>query len=381
MLQTVWELFPTAPLHTLVYRPAAFENTPFADKTVHSSWLERLPGAERYYRYYLPLMPLAIETLDLSEFDILLSFSYAVAHGVVPRPNQLHLSYIYTPLRYTWRRDDRPRAEIGYGSGIKGWLFQRLMACFRLWGRASAQRVDRFMAVSTCVQQRVWQAYRRPAQVVYPPVDLDRFQAAARREPFYVAISRLVPHKQVRIIVESFARLGLPLLVIGDGPQSGNLAKLAGPHTKLLGWQPDEVVADLLGRARALVHAAEEDFGIALVEAQAAGCPVIAYAGGGASEIIEEGQTGFFFREQTVESLTAAVEKFERGSRPLSTAMLRSSASRFSKARFKQSFYQVVERAWWEAGLPAQKAASPAPALPAPEAANIRHWKQKESSF
>jgi glycosyltransferase involved in cell wall biosynthesis len=346
VLQAVWEIFPQAPLYTLVYRPEVFANSIFSRQAVHNSWLNRLPGAKKNYRYYLPLMPLAVKSLDLSAFDIILSFSYAIAHGVRVRPGQLHLSYIYTPLRYAWLAADRYLAVGGYRSGLKGWLFQRLMTYLRCWSRRAAAHVDHFMAVSTCVQSRVWRAYHRQADVVYPPVDLDRFYAADRRAPYYLTVSRLAPHKQVGVVAEAFSKLGLPLVVIGDGPQYSQLAQLAGPTVQLLGWQPDEVVATLLSRARAFVHAGEEDFGIALVEAQAAGCPVIAYEQGGAQEIIQEGKTGFLFKEQSTDSLADAIEAFERSNLSFPAESLRANADRFNKARFKANFLATVERAW-----------------------------------
>lgn len=356
VLQAVWEIFPQAPLYTLVYRPQVFAGTVFARQTVRSSWLNRLPGVRQHYRYYLPLMPLAIAGLDLRDFDLLLSFSYAVAHGVRTRPGQLHLSYIYTPLRYAWLGADRYLSAGGYRRGLTGWLFQGLMGYLRRWSRAAAAGVDHFMAVSTAVQERVQLAFQRPAQVVYPPVALDRFQPAQRRAAYYLTVSRLAPHKQVGLVVQAFNQLGLPLLVVGDGPQRQQLARIAGPNVRLLGWQPDEVVADLLGRARAYVHAGEEDFGIAMVEAQAAGCPVIAYGQGGAREIVREGETGFLFAEQTVECLLEAVAAFERRGPALSVAALRASARRFSQPRFLADYSTLVNRAWQAHAASARRA-------------------------
>lgn len=345
VLEAVWELFPQAPLYTLVYNQPAFESTPFAQKTIIPSWMNRLPGVRADHRRYLPIMPLVVEGLDLSEFDLILSFSYAVAHGVKRRPGQRHLSYIYTPLRYAWHYYERYVNENGYQSGFKGWLFKHLMGYMRSWGRLSASQVDGFMAVSACVEKRVRDAYSRPAEVIYPPVEVGRFSPAQNREAYYITIGRLVSYKRLDLVVEAFSRLGLPLYVVGEGPEYARLAKLAGPTVRLLGWQPDDVVADLLGKAKAFVSAAEEDFGIAMVEAQAAGCPLIAYAGGGAREILLEGSTGFTFEDQTVEGLMAAVERFERSASPFSTEAIRENAKRFSKERFQKQFCAYVEEA------------------------------------
>jgi glycosyltransferase involved in cell wall biosynthesis len=229
---------------------------------------------------------------------------------------------------------------------LKSFPVKALLHYLRLWDWAASDRVDTYAAIAACVARRIWRAYRRAARVIYPPVEIERFSPLEPGEDYYIVLSRLEGHKRVALVVEAFARLGLPLLVIGEGREHARLARLATPNVRLLGWQPDRVVRQLLGRARALVHGAEEDFGIALVEAQAAGCPVIAYAGGGALETVLPGRTGFLFPEQTVESLAAAIEAFEREKCPFDPADLRANAARFSKARFQRELARLVCDEW-----------------------------------
>lgn len=346
VLSAAWEIYPDAPLYTLLHSQEAFQNTPIAGKTVIPSFINRLPGARTRYRGYLPLMPLAVERFDLREFDIILSFSYAVAHGVLPRPDQLHISYTYTPMRYAWHFYHQYLHEAGLRAGLKGWLAQAFLHYLRLWDRSAADRVDRFVAISHWVAQGVWRSYRRPAEVIYPPVDTLRFSPQHPREDYYLTVSRLVNHKKIDLLVSAFSQLGLPLLVVGDGPEYRRLSKMAAPNVKILGRRPDSEVADLMGRAKAFVHAAEEDFGIAIAEAQAAGCPVIAYESGGGREIVIPGVSGLFFPEQTIDSLIAAVEQFEGGDFNLQESQITSNVERFSKARFQQELKSLIEDSW-----------------------------------
>lgn len=346
VLAAAWEVFPEAPLYTLVYSNGVFENTSLDKKTLIPSFINRLPGAEKRYRSYLPLMPLAVERFDLREFDIILSFSYAVAHGVLPRPDQLHISYTYTPLRYAWHFYHQYLQEKRLHSGLRGWLVQIFLHYMRLWDRSAADRVDRFVALSQWVAHGVWRAYRRPAEVIYPPVDTDRFSPHHPRQDYYLTVSRLVPYKKVDLLVAAFSELGQPLVVVGDGPEYRRLSRMAAPNIKLLGQRPDDEVTELMGRAKAFVQAAEEDFGIAIAEALAAGCPVIAYDGGGGREIVIPGKTGVFYPEQTVSSLIAAVEQFEAINSNFETQRIVHSVDRFSKVYFKKELNSLVADTW-----------------------------------
>ncbi len=344
LLAAALEVFPDAPVYTLIFDRPAFDGTIFARKEIHTSFVHRIPAGRRWYRNLLPLLPLAVEQFDLRGFDIVVSFHYAVAQGVVLRPDQLHISYVHTPMRYAWQEYQSFIKEAG--GGPKGWVARLILHYFRLWDVAAARRVDHFAAVSQWAARCVWRAYWREAEVIYPPVEIDRFRPLEPRQDYYIVVSRLVRHKRLDVVVDAFSRLGYPLRVVGDGSERARLSKMAASNIEFLGWQPDERVAELLGRARAFIHANEEDFGIALVEAQAAGCPVIAYATGGACETVIEGETGLFFAEQSADSLAEAVSRFERENLRFDVATLHRNAARFGKIRFQQEFAAMIEWEW-----------------------------------
>jgi len=346
VLEAALELYPDAPIYTLVYCKERFENTRIKEHLVHTSFIERLPKGREKYRAYLPLMPFAIEQFNLSDYDVVVSSSHSVAKGVLTRADQLHVSYVHTPIRYAWDLQFQYLKEVGIEHGLKSVIARLILHYIRLWDVASANLVDVFVANSHYVARRIWKVYRREARVIYPPVDVDRFTPRSQREDFYLTLSRLVPYKKIDLIVEAFTRLGLPLVVIGDGPDFDKVKRFAGPNVQLLGYQPDSVVKDYMERCKAFVFAAEEDFGITPVEAQAAGAPVIAYGKGGVTETVVPGETGIFFHEQTVESLSEAVQEFETGKYRFDLERIRENAERFSKARFQREFSELVEREW-----------------------------------
>lgn len=336
------EVFPQADIFTLIYNKPAFTITPIAGKRVVTSVLDRLPFAQSRHRLLLPLMPSAIERFDLCKYDVVVAFSYAVAHGVRVKNGGHHLCYMYTPMRYAWSD-----LNIDGTRSRKNPLLDRAMQKFRKWDRSAAGRVHEFAAISKEVAGRIQSAYQRDSQVIYPPVEVDRFSATEQRGGYYVTLSRLVPHKRIDVVIEAFSRLKLPLKIIGDGPDRSRLQNRATPNIEFLGYQSEESVARLLGSARGFVCAAEEDFGIAIVEAQAAGCPVIAYRGGGAIETILEGETGLFFAEQSAGSLIEAVHRFQDAGNCFHPDTMSDNAHRFSKERFKKSFQQFVDSANW----------------------------------
>jgi glycosyltransferase involved in cell wall biosynthesis len=302
-------------------------NTSIACHRVFPSFIERLPFARTQYRKYLPMMPLAMRQFDLGAYETIISFSYAVAHGVQVRPGQNLLSYTFTPMRYAWSNmglDGRPRRS----SLLLHWIFRQ----FRDWDLAAVSRVHKFAAVSGWIADWIQSVYRRESCVIYPPVEIERFSPAAERDDYFVTIARLVPHKRVDLLVEAFNCLGLPLLIVGEGPERRRLEGHAKGNIRFLGFQPDSVINSLLSRARAYICPGVEDFGIAMVEAQAAGCPLIAFGEGGALEIVVENQTGIFFDESAPESLVAAVERFITMS--ISTPDCVANARRFNKMRF-----------------------------------------------
>lgn len=332
------EVFPQADLFTLVYNKNAFVGTPVARKKVITSYLDKMPFARTHHRLLLPWMPSAIERFDLKGYDTVVSFSYAVAHGVHVRNGTRHISYTYTPMRYAWSE-----INIDGTRTRKPKMLNFIMERFKTWDKAAAARVHEYAAISNGIARRIQTAYQRESVVIYPPVEVDRFTPGERRGNYFVTLSRLVPHKRLDLVVEAFSRLKLPLKVIGNGPERKNLERRAAPNIEFLGYQPEETVASLLGQARGFVCAAEEDFGIAIVEAQAAGCPVIAYKAGGALETIVEGATGLFFVEQSSKSLMAAVNKFEEEMvHCFRESDLIANARQFRKERFQRSFREFV---------------------------------------
>jgi glycosyltransferase involved in cell wall biosynthesis len=336
VLMAALELFPGAPVYTLLFNREKFAYTPIACRDVTTSFIQRLPFAPTQYRKYLPVMPLAMQQFDLCAYETIVSFSYAVAHGVKVHPGQTLLSYTFTPMRYAWSNiglDGKPRRSSLFMDSI----FRR----FREWDVAAAGRVYKFAAVSRWISDWIERAYKRESCVIYPPVEIERFTPAAEREDFFVTIARLVPHKRVDLLVDAFNCLRLPLLIIGEGPERHRLEARARENVRFLGFQPDSVVDDLLNRARAYVCPGREDFGIAMVEAQAAGCPLVVYGAGGALEIVGEHQTGIFFNESTPESLIAAVEKLDRTC--ISSHDCVKNARRFDKERFHMEFEAFVE--------------------------------------
>jgi glycosyltransferase involved in cell wall biosynthesis len=331
------EVFPQADIFTLMYNKPAFESTPLANREIVTSYLDRLPFAQTRHRLLLPLMPSAIERFDLYKYDVVVSFSYAVAHGVRVHHGTPHISYTYTPMRYAWSD-----LNLDGTHSRKNPVLDLLMGQFRAWDKAAASRVHEFVAISQGIAGRIRSAYQREAQVIYPPVETDRFVPSGPRGDYFVTLSRLVPHKRIDLVIEAFAQLGLPLKIIGDGPQKKKLQKGATSNIEFLGYQSEEAVTQLLGCARGFVCAAEEDFGIAIVEAQAAGCPVITYKGGGALETVIDGATGLLFPEQSAASLVEAVRRFEDQAQDFRRADMLDNAQRFSKSRFTKSFQEFV---------------------------------------
>ena len=346
VLEAALELYPGAPIYTLVYRQENFRGTRIAEHIVRTSFIERFPKGREKYRVYLPLMPLAVEQFDLSSYDVVISSSHAVAKGVLTRADQLHISYVHTPIRYAWDLQFQYLKEAGIERGLRGAIARLVLHYIRFWDVASANRVDVFVANSYYVARRIWKVYRREARVIYPPVDVDRFTPVRQREDFYLTLSRFVPYKKIDLIVKAFTQLGLPLVVIGDGPDFDKVKRFAGSNVQLLGYQPDSVVKDYMERCKAFVFAADEDFGITPVEAQAAGAPVIAYGKGGVIETVTPGETGIFFHEQTVEGLIEAIREFESGKYDFDLERIRKNAERFSKDRFQREFSELVDREW-----------------------------------
>jgi glycosyltransferase involved in cell wall biosynthesis len=346
VLEQIINVFPEADLFSMVDLIPKGQRDFLQNKPVRTSFIQKLPFARKKYRSYLPLMPLAVEQFDFSAYDLIISSSYAVAKGIITGPDQLHICYCHSPIRYAWDLQNQYLTTAGLTKGPKSWIARFILHYIRSWDAQSATRVDSFMTNSQFVARRIEKTYRRQATVIHPPVDVGAFTLQSEKEGFYLTASRMVPYKRIDLIVEAFtATPHRELRVIGEGPDFEKIKAKAGPNVKMLGYQSFEVLKDQMQRARAFVFAAEEDFGIAPVEAQACGTPVIAFGKGGVTETVIEGGTGVFFDEQTVESLQAGVREFEEAE-PFDPIVIRRNAMRFSAERFQQEFALEVARAW-----------------------------------
>lgn len=347
VLAEILRCFPAADLYAVNDFLPEGERSFLQGKKVNTTFVQHLPFAKKYYRHYLPLMPVAIEQLDLRGYDLVISSSHAVAKGVITGPDQCHVSYVHSPMRYAWDLQGQYLRESGLTRGLKGALARWMLYRMRAWDLRSATRPDYLIANSAYIARRIAKAWRRSATVIYPPVETERFAGNVVKEDFYVTASRLVPYKKVDLIVESF--VGMPhrkLVVIGDGPDAEKIRRKAGPNVELTGHLPTDDVVRYLQRAKGFVFAAEEDFGIVPLEAQAAGTPVIAFGRGGALETVRgldgEHPTGVFFAEQSVKSLSQAVDRCEAEYARFAADTFASHVAQFSPERFRESFRQFV---------------------------------------
>ncbi|MGB3139050.1 MAG: glycosyltransferase family 4 protein [Nodosilinea sp.] len=347
VVEQLLRVCPQADIFSLVefLEPEAIALIP-PGTSVQTSFIQKLPWARRHFRQYLPLMPLAVEQFDLTAYDLVVSSNHAFAKGVLTRPHQLHVSYVHTPIRYAWDLQHQYLQQARLSSGAKSALTRLILHYLRLWDLAAAHRVDCFVANSRYVARRIWKTYRRPATVIYPPVAIDRFRWQQPREDFYLTVSRCVPYTRVDLTVEAFNRLGLPLVVIGDGPALGELQSVARSNITFLRNPSDAVVSDYMERCRGFVFPAEEDFGITVVEAQAAGAPVIAYGRGGCAETVVDGKTGLLFEQQTAEHLVQAVQHFEARRHQFVAETIRSQAETFSEMRFQREITAYLGQKW-----------------------------------
>ena len=340
-LQAVRDLFPS-PIFTLVYDPKLLSLPEWGDAVIKASCLQKLPFAAKWFRNLLPLFPRAIESFDLSSYDVVVSCSHSVAKGALTHSNQLHICYCFTPMRYAWDLHWDYMSSLG---GIKRVFAERALHRLRGWDFASSFRVDSFVAISSHVARRIRKVYGREAKVIYPPVATHLIKTEENKEEFYLTAGRLVPYKRVDLIVEAFGAMPKKkLLVVGDGPEMKKVKAKAGKNVEILGCLQDSLLRELMAKAKAFIFAAEEDFGIAPVEAQAAGTPVIAFGRGGVLETVTPGKTGLFFAKQSVESIVRAVEDFEQ--RTFDPREIGKSAGRFSEARFKEEFKSFVKEKW-----------------------------------
>ena len=348
VLEQILVCYPQADLFSVVDFLPPGERGFILNKPVRTSFIQNLPFARTKYRQYLSLMPLAVEQFDLSGYDLVISSSHAVAKGVITGPDQLHISYVHSPMRYAWDLQHQYLRDSGLDRGAMGWAAKWLLHKMRLWDVRTANGVDCFIANSGFIKRRIWKTYRRDAVVIYPPVDVAKFALGENKEDFFLAASRLVPYKRMDLIAEAFTAMpDRRLVIIGDGPEMNKVRAKAGPNVSVLGYQRDEVLRDHMQRAKAFLFAAEEDFGIVPLEAQACGTPVIAYAKGGALESVrglaDEHPTGVFFKEQSVPAIMAAVRSFEEEGDRIVPAACRDNATRFAPERFRAEFKSCVD--------------------------------------
>lgn len=339
VLEALVELFPGASVYTSMYWPEAMPAA-YGQWDIHATWMDRLPGIHRHHQPYLLFYPLAFGGLELGDFDLVISNKSAFCMGVRTGPGTQHLCYCLTPTRFVWDFDTYVgREQIGM---LARSLVRPFLGRLRRWERAAADRVDAFVAISGAVQERIRRFYQRESAIVYPPVDTARFRPSpdGGHDEYYLIVSRLVPYKRIDLAVQAFTELGLPLWIAGSGRDRASLEAMAGPNVRFLGRVPDEEVGGLLARCRAFVFPGLEDFGIAPVQAMAAGRPVIAFAGGGALDYVVEGVTGTFFREQTPVSLADAVSRFDEAA--FSPGAIRAHAGRFDTQVFKSSLMAVI---------------------------------------
>ena len=340
VVEALCEMYPDADIYTHVYNPDVISPT-INRHRVRTTFISRLPKANRWYQRYLPLMPLALEQLDLRGYDLVISSESGPAKGFLVSPGTLHVCYCHTPMRYIWDMYHDYLADAGR---VTRWAMRPIMHYLRIWDVLSAFRVDHFVANSDYVARRIAKHYRRVADVVHPPVSVDDFHISNDIGDYYLMVGQLVGYKRTDIAVEAFNRMGRKLVVIGEGEQFESLSKMAGPNVRIMGRQTFAVICAHYAKCRALIFPGVEDFGIVPLEAMASGRPVIAFRAGGALETVVEGKTGLFFDEQSPDSLMEAVEAYELRATEYDPLVIRAHAEGFRLSRFKQEMQTLIDR-------------------------------------
>jgi len=339
VLECFTELFPYAPIYTLVYDRELMHGV-FAGKNIKTSFIQKLPFAKSRHRIFPPLMPMAIEQFDFSDYDIVISDSNSFAKGIITGPETLHICYMHTPMRYAWDDCQKYTSDFSFPNLIKKFV-PFAMNYIRLWDRVSADRIDRIIANSNFVARRIRKYYHKESVVIHPPVNVKNFYISDTQEDYFLIVGRMMAYKKNDIAIKAFNKLGLKLKIIGRGPEQKRLKNIAGPNIEFLGRIPDEKLAEYYAKCRAFIFPQEEDFGIVAIEAMASGRPVIAFRGGDIPEHMEEGKTGIFFDVQEPEAIIAAVEQFQH--QRFDPDYIRSKALKFDREIFKSKIKDYVE--------------------------------------
>jgi glycosyltransferase involved in cell wall biosynthesis len=344
VLEVFAEIYPDAPIYTLFHFPGS-QIPDIEQKQIVSSFIQKLPFLNKKYRFYLPLFPMAVELFDLQEYDFIISSSHCVAKGAIPRPDALHVCYVHSPMRYAWNQ-----YSSYFSPEMLGFFSRRIIPPIihrlRIWDESSSHRVDHFISNAKAVADRIFKYYRRPAEIIYPPVDTEFFEPGEVEEDYFLIVSALVPYKRIEVAIETFNRTGQHLKIVGQGPDYKKIKKHAKSNIEFLGSISSEDLLQTYQKSRALVMPGEEDFGINSLESQACGVPVVAYGRGGAKETVRPGETGLLYGEPSCEGLSAALDKFK--DMTFNKTIIRANAIKFSRDTFKKKIFSYFQQKWAE---------------------------------
>ena len=345
VVESLTNIYPDADIFTLVdFLSEEERKIILKEKKPNTSFIQKLPFAKTKHRKYLVLFPLAIEQFDLSGYDLIISSSHAVAKGVLTNSNQLHICYCHTPMRYAWDLSHQYLKETNLDKGLLGWGAKKILHYLRIWDSTTANRVDYYIANSIHIAKRIKKIYDRDSVVIYPPVDINKFECSSNRENFYLTASRMVPYKRIDLIVEAFSQMSdKKLVVVGHGPEMDKIKSKATNNIEILGYLPDDELKKYMQKAKAFIFAAEEDFGIIVIEAMACGTPVIAYNKGGIAETVFDGENGILFNVQTPEAIRNAVARFEREENKFDSNIISQKVQKFGREIFEKNIRRFVD--------------------------------------